>query len=145
MPAERHLRVVPDAHEVTRSMRIDAPPEIVFSYFVNADKHILWQGTAAELDPVPGGAYRVTFAPGFVAAGTYLEVSAPVRLVYTWGWEDAGADLLPPGTSTVTITLDAEDDGTLVTVVHSGLPETMTEFHTHGWVESLTELARRLA
>ena len=145
MPAERHLRVVPDTNLVTRSIRIAAPPEIVFSYFVNPDKHILWQGTEAELDPVPGGAFRVTFAPGYVAAGTYLEVSAPARLVYTWGWEDAGSDLLAPGTSTVTVTLDPDDDGTIVTVVHTGLPDTMTEFHSQGWDESLTELARRLA
>jgi uncharacterized protein YndB with AHSA1/START domain len=147
--AERHLKLVPTPldgapDEVAREIAIDAPAELVFSYFIDPAKHVQWQGVEAELDPRPGGAMRVTFAPGYVAVGTYVEVSPPTRIVYTWGWEHEGSDFLPPGSSTVEITLEASPLGTIVRLRHHGLPEPMLEFHSHGWDDSLAELHRRI-
>jgi uncharacterized protein YndB with AHSA1/START domain len=148
--ADRHLTLVPTvlaapSGEVAREITIDAPREIVFSYFSDPAKHILWQGTAAELDPRPGGRFRLTFAPGFVASGEYLDIDPPSRIRYTWGWEQEGSDVLPAGASTVEITLDEHDGETTVRLRHSGLPDPgMVEFHGHGWDECLTELARRI-
>src|SRR2546426_320668 len=85
----QHLKVVPTAldagpGEIRRQIWIDAPVEVVFSYFTDPAKHVRWQGTAAEIDPRPGGHLRLSFVPGYVSAGTYLEVTPPTRLVYTW-------------------------------------------------------------
>ena len=150
MTAERHLKLMPKviaagAGEIAREISIDAPPEIVFSYFTDPTKHVLWQGTEAELDPRPGGALRVSFGPGYVAVGTYLEVEPPTRLVYTWGWAEEGSSVLPPGASTVELTLESAGAATLVRLRHSGLPEETLEFHGDGWDESLSELHRRIA
>src|SRR5436309_15860585 len=92
---------------IGREISIDAPPETVFSYFTDPAKHVLWQGTEVELDPRPGGALRITFGPGYVAVGTYLEVEPLTRLVFTWGWADQGSSAAPPCASTVELTLES--------------------------------------
>jgi uncharacterized protein YndB with AHSA1/START domain len=147
--ADRHLKLVPTrldaAHDdVALEIAIDAPADVVFSYFTDPAKHVQWQGVEAELDPRPGGALRITFAPGYVAVGTYVEVSPPTRIVYTWGWEDEGSDQLPAGSSTVEITLVVSPRGTILRLRHHGLPEPMLEFHSHGWDDSLAELHWRI-
>ncbi|MGH2663595.1 MAG: SRPBCC family protein [Actinomycetota bacterium] len=76
-------------------IRIPTCPEIAFSFFVDPEKYPSWQGVRAELDPQPGGIYRVEMETGDVARGEYLEVDPPRRLVFTWGWE--GKSEVPPG------------------------------------------------
>jgi len=147
--ADHHLKLLPthlDAapDEIAREIAIDAPAELVFSYFIDPSKHVTWQGTEADLDPQPGGKLRVTFAPGYVAVGTYLEVQPPTKIVYTWGWEQQGSDVLPPDASTVEITLEPSGPKTVVRLHHRGLPDPMMEFHSHGWDECLTELHHRI-
>lgn len=44
------------------------------------------QGVKAELDPRPGGVYRVWMDADTVARGEYVEVESPRRVVFTWGW-----------------------------------------------------------
>ena len=150
MAAERPLKVMPrvitaGAGAIAREISIDAPPEIVFSYLTDPAKHRLWQGSEVELDPRPGGALRISFVPGYVAVGTYLEVEPPTRLVYTWGWAEEGSAVLPPGASTVEVTFEPAGAATLLRIRHSGLPEDTFEFHGDGWDETLIELHRRVA
>jgi uncharacterized protein YndB with AHSA1/START domain len=147
--AERHLKLVPTRldgalDEVVREIAIDAPADLVFSYFTDPTKHVQWQGVEAELDPRPGGALRITFAPGYVVVGSYIEVSRPTRIVYTWGWEQEGSDALPPGSSTVEVTLESSALGTIVRLRHHGLSDPMLEFHSHGWDDTLAELHWRI-
>ena len=133
------------AGAIAREISIDAPPEIVFSYFTDPAKHVLWQGTEVELDPRPGGDFRISFGPGWVAVGAYVEVEPPTRLVFTWGWAEEGSAVLPPGESTVEVTFEPDGAATLLRLRHSGLPEDTFEFHGNGWDEGLTELHRRVA
>jgi uncharacterized protein (TIGR03086 family) len=51
--------------------------------------------------------------------------------VFTWGWEDS--EDLPPGASTVTITLEPAEGGTTVRLVHSGLTPEQAVGHLEGW------------
>ena len=39
--------------------RIEAPPEIVFSYLTDSRRFVTWMGVGAELDARPGGRYRI--------------------------------------------------------------------------------------
>lgn len=135
-----------DTIEVER--RIAARPEIVFSYFTDPDRFCMWQGTDAELDPRPGGLFRVTVTgrSRMVARGEYVEVVPPKRIVFTWGWEQIeglpeGMDGVLPGTSTVEVELQADGDGTILRLRHSGLrtdPERAV--HTRGWDLTLERL-----
>ena len=150
MTAEHHLKLMPTviaagAGAIGREISIDAPPETVFSYLTDPAKHRLWQGTDVELDPRPGGALRINFGPGYVAVGTYLQVEPPTRLVYTWGWAEEGSTVLPPGASTVELTLEPAGAATVLRLRHSGLPHKALKIHRYGWDESLSELHRRLA
>lgn len=122
-------------------VRVVATPETVFGFFTEPEQMCSWMGTSAELDPRPGGGFRVEVIPGMaVASGTYVEVDPPTRVVFSWGWEGDGFPV-PPGSSTVEVTLEADGDGTLVRLRHSGLPdEQQASEHTKGWTHYLARL-----
>ncbi len=129
----------PDVLEV--SVHIAAPPETVFPYFTDPARYVLWMGTRAELEPRPGGVYRVTMRDGVQANGEFLEVDPPRRLVFSWGWNHDHA--VAPGSTRVEVTLAEENGATRVVLRHAGLPD--TEQHTHhrkGWELYLGRLSR---
>ena len=125
---------------VEREVQIDASPETVFEFFTDPVKAVRWRGVAATLDPRPGGVYRVQIGP-FTAIGEFVEVDPPTRVAWTWGWENDGMST-PPGSSTVELTLAPVDGGTLVRLVHSGLPSAeAADAHGHGWDQYMPRLA----
>jgi uncharacterized protein YndB with AHSA1/START domain len=112
---------------------IAAKPATVFSYLVDPAKFVTWMGVGAELDPRPGGKFRIDADGGNIATGEYLEVDPPHRLVMTWGWERD--DTVLPGSTRVEITLTAEGAGTKLRLRHLGLPsDTARETHHGGWM-----------
>jgi uncharacterized protein YndB with AHSA1/START domain len=130
--------VITDALE--REIHIAARPEIVFGFFTDPAMMVRWKGLRATLDPRPGGVYRVDVNGRDVARGEYLEVTPHRRIVFTWGWEGENS-LLPPGASTVEVTLIPDGDGTLVRLRHSGLPtEEARRLHAQGWDHYLPRL-----
>jgi uncharacterized protein YndB with AHSA1/START domain len=128
---------------VEREIRIAARPETVFDFFVDPEKMVRWKGRGAELDPRPGGVYRVEINDQAIARGEYVEIDAPNRVVFTWGWEgqESGVHAVPPGSSRVEIELAPDGDGTLVRLRHLDLPEQSREIHGQGWDMYLGRLA----
>jgi uncharacterized protein YndB with AHSA1/START domain len=125
---------------IEREVRIDASPETVFEFFTDPAKMVRWKGTTATLDPRPGGVYRVQMNEQTIALGEYVEVDPPNRVVFTFGWEGDYAST-PPGASTVEITLTPDGDGTLVRLVHTGLPTPeAVEAHGVGWDQYMPRL-----
>jgi uncharacterized protein YndB with AHSA1/START domain len=130
-----------NALEITQ--RIAAPPEVVFSYLTDSTRFTRWMGSGAELDARPGGRYKI-MVDQYVASGEYLEVDPPRRLVFTWGWE--GHPTVPPGSTTVEITLTPEQDATLLRLRHLGLPDEDARMqHEDGWKGYAGQLAKRLS
>jgi uncharacterized protein YndB with AHSA1/START domain len=126
---------------IEREVRIDASPETVFDFFTDPAKMVQWKGAEATLDPRPGGVYRVQMNEQAIAVGEYVVVDPPNRLVFTWGWEGDFA-ATPPGSSTVDVTFTPDGDGTVVRLVHSGLPSPESaELHGQGWDEYMPRLA----
>ena len=126
--------------ELTLTQHIDAPPEDVFPFLIDAERYAAWQGTRAELDPRPGGIFKVWVDERWTASGSYVVVDPPTRVVFTWGWE--GNELLPPGASTVEILLESDGGGTSLTLRHSGLPdEGAAASHEEGWRYFIPRLA----
>ena len=121
-----------DTTTIEREVRIEAPPATVFAYFVDPARMVRWMGTTADLEPEPGGRFRIDYNGTDIAAGTYLEVDPPRRVVFTWGWEMPG-DPVPPGGSTVEVTLTPVDGGTHLRLVHRGLPADAVAGHAEGW------------
>jgi uncharacterized protein YndB with AHSA1/START domain len=94
-------------------------------------------GDYAVLDPRPGGEFTLDIN-GVPVRGRYLDVDPPRRLVISWG--HAGSQRLPPGASTVEVTLTPEGEGTTVQIVHRGLPAPETHRHALGWAHFLERL-----
>ena len=120
------------ADPVEREIRISARPETIFPFFTDPAKMMRWKGLQVTLDPQPGGIYRVDLNGRDIVRGKYLEIVPYSRVVFTWGWEGLG-NPVPPGSSTVEVTLVAEGDGTIVRLRHSGLPAAAIESHAQGW------------
>jgi len=125
---------------VELQVRLDAPPEQVFRYLTEPDRYVQWQGVKAELDPRPGGVYRVWMDADTVASGAFVSVEPARRVVFTWGWE--GNESVPPGSTTVELSLEADGDGTVLSLRHSGLPDgEAAAMHTEGWRHFTARLA----
>jgi uncharacterized protein YndB with AHSA1/START domain len=117
---------------VELSVRLGARPDQVFPYLTEPDRYVRWQGIKAELDPRPGGVFRVWMDANTIASGEYVEVEPPHRVVFTWGWE--GDQGIPPGSTTVVVTLEADGEGTLLSLRHTGLPDGHAfAMHDEGW------------
>ena len=124
---------------VEREIRIAASPEVVFEFFVDPDRMIQWMGRKAELDPRPGGTFRVDLNGRHISRGEYVELEPPHRVVFTFGWEGE-TSIVKPGTSTVEVNLDADGDGTLLRFAHRDLPEESRDSHGQGWDHYLERL-----
>ena len=121
-----------DTKVIEREITIAASPETVFRLLTDPVQYVRWKGKLAELEPRPGGKFRVEFASTKdIAAGKYVEVVPNRRVVFTWGWE--GNEEVPPGSSRVEIDLVPEGGGTRLRLVHRGLPAEGIASHTEGW------------
>jgi uncharacterized protein YndB with AHSA1/START domain len=125
--------------DLVREIMVDASPATIFEYLTSPSKIVEWHGTEAELDPRPGGVYRVNVTGREYVRGEVIELIPDRSLVFTWGWEDMPS--VPPGASTVEISLKPDGDGTLVRLTHRDLPQNMRAFHRLGWEYSLPRLA----
>ena len=126
--------------ELVREIMIDASPETIWPFLVDSNKHVEWMGTIAELDPRPGGAYRVVVGGEHPSAGEYIEVVPMSKVVFTFGWDEENHPI-PPGSTTIEISLHPEGGKTRVRLVHRGLPEDAVSDHTRGWDHYLGRLA----
>jgi uncharacterized protein YndB with AHSA1/START domain len=137
----------PDTRVVEQTVRIAARPETVWRYWTDPERMRDWWGSAADLDPRPGGTCRVEMEMGPVMRGEYLELVPFERIVISFGWEVTdGAPAMAPGSTRVEITLTGADGGTILTLRHSGIPAEHADEHRAGWehfLPLLTEAAGR--
>jgi uncharacterized protein YndB with AHSA1/START domain len=137
------------------SVHVPGTPAEVFGFLVDPARYVRWMGGEAELEPVPGGVYRIRMADGFSAAGRFTEVAFPHIVVFTWGFADdeaaartkreggepGGAAAMPAGSTRVTVTLVDEDGGTRLTLRHENLPsDALREGHAIAWNAYLPRL-----
>jgi uncharacterized protein YndB with AHSA1/START domain len=99
----------------------------------------------AEFDLRVGGRYRISFdtADGehSEVSGIYREVVPNERLVFSWAWHST-----PERESRVTVSLKAEDGGTLLTLHHEQFFDSAArDSHERGWTELLGNLEKVLA
>jgi uncharacterized protein YndB with AHSA1/START domain len=80
---------------------------------------------------------------GVEAAGEFVEIDPPHRVVFTWGWTKGHA--VAPGTTRVVVTLEAEEGGTRVVLRHYDLPDDeLRALHRKGWEMYLDRLHVRV-
>ena len=131
-----------DTRVVEQTVRIKARPETVWRFWTDPQRMCDWWGEAAELDPRPGGTYRVEMGGGPTMSGEYLELVPFERIVFSFGWEamEGGGPQVAPGSTRVEITFTADDGDTIMTLRHSGLPAAHAEEHQAGWAHFLPRL-----
>ena len=134
--------------------RLAAPRELVFAAWTEPRHLRRWSAPhgfeipVAEGELRPGGGWRAAMrAPDGTEhrlAGTYREIVAPERLVFTHAWLD---DDGRPGPETlVTVTFDAVEGGTLMRFTQTGFDSRAArDGHGGGWTESFERLDAYLA
>ena len=126
--------------DLVREIMIDASPETIWPFLTDPAKHVEWLGTEADLDPRPGGTYRVLVGGEHPGVGEYIEVVTNEKVVFTFGWDEPGHPI-PAASTTVEISLHPEGEKTLVRLAHRGLPDDAVGDHTQGWDHYLSRLA----
>ena len=143
-----------ETRSITVSRVIDSTPERGYEAFLDPVDLAAWlppTGFSAEvhhLEPEVGGTFRITFTGetdeladyGHSFGGTYLELVPGERIVHTDAFETD--DPAMAGKMTVTVTFEAVEGGTEVTVHQENVPEVVSrEDATAGWNDSLANLA----
>ena len=99
-----------------KELFIQASPERVFQALTTKDDLERWFLVKAEIDLRPGGAIRFEWGPDAVEIGKILVLEPPLRLSYTW-------EALEPSPTTINFELTAENDGTRLHLIHTGIGE----------------------
>lgn len=144
-----------EARRMTVRRVIAATPERLYDAYLDPDELEAWlppTGFSAEVhefDPSEGGGFRMSFTADDPELepyessfhGTYTELVPGERIVHTDQFDTDDPDMT--GEMTITVTFEAVDDGTEVTVVQEGLPSVVDpEDARDGWNDSLDNLTR---
>lgn len=132
--------------EITRVFA--ASPDTVFVAFSDPERLMQWWGPrgftipSVELDARVGRRYRIEMLPpegdAFFLVGEFREVDPPVRLAFTFAWEDPDADDVE-----TLVTLAFRDLGGLTEVALTQGPfktEARRTLHQGGWTDSFDKL-----
>lgn len=125
---------------VEKTIQVNAPAELLYELLTDAEHLVRWMAAGAEVDPRVGGTIRWTHTNGDACSGRFVELVPSRRIVFTYGWERADVQV-PPGSTTVEITLEPRGRGTQLRLVHRGLAGPMADAHTGGWGNYLSRLA----
>jgi uncharacterized protein (TIGR03083 family) len=109
-----------------------------FALITQPDRLRRWLAVSARVDLRAGGEFRWTLTPMAVAAGTVIEVDPGRRIVLGFAFEAA----TDSRTDTLTITVEPAEGGTLVRLVHEGLPEDHADGVLDGWTHFFERLER---
>lgn len=145
-------------HKLVVSREFAAPRELVWKAWTQPDQMKAWLSLGKDMtcesiraDLQVGGKFRIQMkrpdGEYFTAAGSYLEVKPPERLVYTWDWEKDGAGTEfgeLEGTETqVTVELRASGQGTQLVLTHEKfVSRDSRDRHEFGWGEWLGRMAQ---
>lgn len=118
-------------HVLDRTVLIGATPATVFRFFTDSERWARWWGAGSTIDARPGGKLHIRYPDGSEAGGEVIEVVAPERIAFTYGY--AKGTPVPIGGSRVTIRVEAAGAGSRVTLHHE-LPDAATrDEHEQGW------------
>ncbi|HEY4089306.1 MAG TPA: SRPBCC domain-containing protein [Bryobacteraceae bacterium] len=130
-------------HLVERTLVIQAPRNVVFRYFADSAHWAAWWGAGSTIDARPGGRVLIRYPNGVQVLGEVTEIVEPERIAFTYGYESGKP--IPPGSSQVTIRLEAVEDGTRLHLTHAFAEAGVRDQHVAGWRFQLSVFANRVA
>jgi uncharacterized protein YndB with AHSA1/START domain len=130
---------------------VNSTPEAAFEHWVDAQARRRWYApeagwiVEAETDLRVGGAWLVRYGPTpdwmFVEDGVFEEIDPPHRVVYTN--RHAYPDGRPEFATRVTVSFEAHDGGTRLTLLDTGYPsEELRDANERGWPQFLDGFER---
>lgn len=125
---------------VDTTIQVNAPADLLYELLTDAEHLVRWMAATAEIDARVGGTIRWTHDNGDTCSGRFVELVPARRIVFTYGWERPDVQV-PPGSTTVEITLEPVGDATRLRLVHRGLAGPMADAHAGGWDNYLGRLA----
>jgi uncharacterized protein YndB with AHSA1/START domain len=123
--------MTPLPYVLDRSLVIRATPDTVFRFFTDGARWASWWGEGSTIDARPGGRVFIRYPGGVEVAGEILDIAAPERLVFTYGFVSGRP--IAPGASVVTIQLEPVTAGTQLRLSHAFAEETVRDEHVQGW------------
>jgi uncharacterized protein YndB with AHSA1/START domain len=109
------------AGEATRAVNhqyfIRASPDRTFNALTDPALLVKWFADRAEITPRKGGTYRLSWNGGPTHTGTILGFVPGKSIALSWEWPGVALK----GT-VFTLSVEPKDDGSLLTVDHSGFP-----------------------
>lgn len=116
-----------DTVVIEQEVELPGTPKEVYEAYVDSVKHAAFTCYSAEIERREGGSMR---AGGDYIVGEFQELVPEVRIVQTWHASD-----FPEGHySRLELNLEpSEEGGTLLRMVHSGVPAGMEGDIAEGW------------
>lgn len=130
-------------HQVDRTVVIQATPAVVFGFLTDTPRWAAWWGAGSEIDARPGGRMKIRYPDGTEATGEVIEVRAPERIAFTYGY--TSGTMIPPGGSRVTIELEPVGAATRLRLTHEVADEIVRTDHIQGWRYQLSLFANVVA
>ena len=124
---------------IEKTALLPVPAAEAFALITQPDRLRRWLAVSARIDLRAGGEFRWTLTPMAVATGTVLEVDPGRRIVLGFAFEAEAR------TDTLTITIEPTAGGTLVRLVHEGLPEDHADGVLEGWTHFFGRLEHAAA
>jgi len=129
------------AHELERSVVIEASPDTVFRYFTDSTRWASWWGAGSTIEARVGGRMYIRHPGGVEVSGEVTDVQPPERIAFTYGY---GAK--PASPSSVEITLTPTGRGaTRLHLRHVFSDEGMRDEHVQGWRYQLSVFGNLVA
>jgi uncharacterized protein YndB with AHSA1/START domain len=124
---------------LTFECTVNAPASQLYRAFTNSTALREWLCEAAMADPRPAGRLYLWWDTGYYASGEFTAVTPDEQIAFTWYGRNN------PGPTQVVISLEKREEGTHVTLTHSGIgsgeewAETVKRFE-RGWEVGLENL-----
>ena len=123
----------PLPHQLDRTIVIQATRDTVFRFFTDSTRWAAWWGAGSTIDAKPGGQMTIRYPGPVEVKGEVLEVLAPERIVFTYGYVD-GKPPIPVGGSRVTIRLEEVlGSSTRLHLTHEFADAAHRDMHVQGW------------
>lgn len=130
-------------HDLNRKVVIRATPETVFGFFTDNERWSAWWGKGSTIAAEPGGKVYIRYPNGVEVLGEVIEVRAPERIVFSYGY--ANGKPIGLGESRVTIEVVPDEEGTLLRLRHEFSEAAVRDQHVQGWRYQLSLFANAVA
>jgi activator of HSP90 ATPase len=117
------------SEQLDLSIVIPAPQQQVYNAWLDSDAHSAFTGSPADIDPTVGGIFNAW--DGYISGKT-LELEPYERIYQSWRTTDFPTDAPD---SYLEVLFEASEQGTLLTLRHTNIPDGQADQYEEGWQE----------